>query len=185
MKRSVLTRQQNHQRIAAAGTDEARKKFEASQHRIREAMKTIEADVEKHAGIYPLAGGRITTAEVLLRAGKSEAYLRKKNQLGLLELKEEVENFVDRANALIARGARSIRKNITDRIAAAKSEADAVKQAYAEAELELGDTLKKLQLAEKTVEELRAENRALQQQLAGNKVVKLEKRPPNSSGRPS
>jgi len=174
MKRPKLSREENARRIAAAGAADAGRKFEASREKIRGAMSDIEVDVEKHGGVYPHAGGRVTMAEVLRRAGKSEAYLRKDHP-NLRELKEEVETFVDRANTLVAQGARTIRRNITDRVTEAKAEADRVRQAYAEAELEHNETLNKLAEAEKTIEELQAANAKLLQELAGKTVVQFER----------
>jgi chromosome segregation ATPase len=130
-------------------------------------------DVEKHGGVYPHAGGRLTTTEILRRAGKSEAYLRKTDQPSLIELKQRVQDFVDQANKLIAQGARSIRRNVTDKVREAEAELKLVKQAYSQAEQEYNDTLKKLEIAEKTIEELRGQNTALRKELSDKTVVEL------------
>ena len=37
--------------------------------KIREAMQTIELDIDQNEGIYPFNGGRLTQAEVCRRAG--------------------------------------------------------------------------------------------------------------------
>ena len=176
MKRPVLTREQNHKRIAGEGAKAAQKKFDESRKQILTAMAVIEADVEKNAGVYPFAGGKITMAEVLRRAGKSEGYLRKSEPASLLELKEEVQDFVDRASRLISQGARNIRKDVTDRVREAQAELDLVRQAYHETELQFSDTLNLLQNAERTIEELRAEKNALLKKLADKTVVDLDTR---------
>lgn len=177
MKRTVLTREQNDRRIAGEGSRAAQKKFEESQKQIRAGMVLIEADVEKNNGIYPFAGGRITVAEVLRRSGKSEGYLRKtEQQPALAELKREIETFVERASARIAKGARTIRRAVSDRVDEANDEVRQIKQTWAEAELEHNEALNKLAQAEKTIEQLEAENATLLKKLAGKTVVELDTR---------
>ncbi|WP_407116142.1 hypothetical protein [Bradyrhizobium sp. LMG 9283] len=78
MKRPVLSRAENRQRIAAEGSNAARRKFRASREAIENAMERIERAVEANGGGYP--GGRVSIAQVLRQAGKSEAYLRKTDQ---------------------------------------------------------------------------------------------------------
>ena len=67
----------------------------------------------------------------------------------------------------------------------AQAELALVRQAYHETELELGDAKAELRDAEKIIEQLRADNGELLRQLAGNKVVKLEKKPADGSRHPS
>jgi flagellar motility protein MotE (MotC chaperone) len=180
-----LNQTENNRRIATEGRMAAGRKFYESRHRIEDAMVTIEQAVEN--GLYPHAGEKVTVAEVLRRANKSEAYLRKVNQPGIAELKQRVQDFVDRANKLIGQGACSIRNARTERVCEAEAELKLVRQAYAEAELEHSDlkqryaaALKKLEEAKKTIEELRAGNGVLQERSSTAKLIQLK-----PSGRPS
>ena len=182
MKKPTPTEQADRRRIAVEGAKAAQKKFAKSRRQIERGMKLIEADIEKNDGeekdiLYPFAGGRITIAEVLRRSGKSEAYLRKADrQPALADLKREIEAFVDRANALILKGAPSIRRAVSDRVNDANDNVRQIKQAWAEAELEHNETLNKLAKAEKTIEYLTAENASLLKKLAGKTVVDLDTR---------
>jgi DNA repair exonuclease SbcCD ATPase subunit len=176
MSNHVLKKEEDKPRIAVEGGKAAQRKFEESRKRIRQAMRHIEEQVETNGGVYPLAGGRITLAEILRCAGKSDAYLRKTHPPHLVALKEEVQDFVDRANRLIKKGSRSIRRDITDRVREAQTELDLVRQAYAEAELEHSDALAKLEIAEKTIEDLRSDNLELRAKLSGKTVVQLDSR---------
>jgi len=176
MKRPVLTKDQNQLRIATAGAKAAKLKFEASRALIRTRMREIEADVEKHGGVYPYAGGKISCAEVLRRAGKSPAYLRKKEPPALVKLRDEVDAWVDRVTKDIAADARIVRKKVTDRVLEARSELNLVRQAYAETELELSDMQADLRNAEKTIEQLRGENTTLLKKLSGKTVFELTPR---------
>jgi hypothetical protein len=173
MNSPVLTRAENRQRIAAEGSKAARRKFEESRKAIEKAMRQIEKAVEENGGVYPCDGGRVTIAEVLHQAGRSEAYLRKTDQPSLIELRQRVQDFVDRANKLTAQGARSIRTNATDTAREAQAELKLVMGAYADAEREYSDARKQLEIAEKTIEELRAQNTMLQKKLDDEKVVEL------------
>lgn len=171
MKRPMLSMAENRQRIAAEGSNAARRKFRASREAIENAMERIERVVEENGGEYP--GGRVSMAEILREAGKSEAYLRKTNQPSVVELKQRVQDFVDRANKLMEQSARSIRANETDRVRDAEAELKRVQQAYAEAEVEYADTRKHLEIAEKTIEELRAEIAMLRKKLPDENVIEL------------
>jgi hypothetical protein len=100
-------------------------------------MDTIEAN----DGLYPLNGGRVTVGEVLLRAKKSQGYLRKtKDQPELAELRSDVDAFVDRVAKAFARGAKSVRKLVTERADEAQEGVRKIRQAWVEAELEHNET---------------------------------------------
>jgi DNA repair exonuclease SbcCD ATPase subunit len=159
----------------------AGRKFNDSRQRIEDEMLIIEREVEQ--GLYPHA--KVTVAQLLDRAKKGAAYLRKANQPGIAELKQRVQDFVDRANKLMGQGVCSIRKDGTDRAREADAELKLVRQAYAEAEQEYSDLkqryaalLKKLETAERTIDELRAENGTLER--GGPKVIELKTGCPGS-----
>ncbi|WP_426532783.1 hypothetical protein [Bradyrhizobium sp. McL0615] len=138
-------------------------------------MEIIERDVEN--GLYR-DRRRITVAEVLSRAEKSEAYLRRADQPGIAELRRRVQDFVDRANNQIGQSTGSIRHNRTERARDAEAELEQVRQAYAEAEQEYADlkqryaaALEKLEAAERAIEELRAEYGARPERPSTAKVI--------------
>jgi hypothetical protein len=177
MKRPIRTKTENDARIRAEGTNAAKRKAAANRALIEKAMLDIENDVEANDGIYPFADGRISIQEVLRRAGKanSPSYLNKKDP-HIVELRREVDEFVGRALKRSLRGAKSIRKTVNERTEAAKDEAEMVRQAWHEAELEHNETLIELEKARKEIEELQAANTALMKKLSDKTVVDLPTR---------
>lgn len=49
----------------------AKKRTQAVVTKLRASMKTIEAEIDAHEGIYPLNGGKLSQAELCRRAGIS------------------------------------------------------------------------------------------------------------------
>ncbi len=153
--------------IAAAGRAEARRRRIESAAEIAEAMKAIETDVEKNHGVYPLNRGKITVQEVLRRAGKNSAYLEKKTDR-MIALKAEVTAWVAKVNGKILRGAKTIRRAVTDRVVEADDRVKAIMQAWTEAELEYAE-------AQTTIKDLQEQNASLQKQVSRGKVVPLDR----------
>lgn len=176
LKSRKLTKKENADRIAAAGTAAAKLKFEESRDLIQQEMRKIDAEIEKNDGVYPYAGGKVSAAEVLRRLGKGEAYLRKKEPPVLVELRQEVESWVDYVTREMAAGARIVRRKVTERVEQVKTELDLVRQHYHEAEIELSDTQTKLQQAEKKLEEMQKQNTMLLKRLNDKMVVDLDSR---------
>ncbi|MGV7219554.1 hypothetical protein [Bradyrhizobium sp. UFLA05-112] len=176
MKRPVLTKEQNGARIAGEGTKAAKARFAASRDLIRERMRDIEADIERNDGVYPYAQGKVSAAEVLRRAGKSEAYLRKKEPPELVELKDEVDAWAARVTKAMAAGAKVVRRKITERVGQVQDELAQVRQNYIASEILLSETQADLEKAEKKISELEARNAALLKELAGKTVVDLPPR---------
>jgi uncharacterized membrane-anchored protein YhcB (DUF1043 family) len=167
----------DRQRIALEGEKYARSRFENSRKAVQAAMDTIEAEIEANDGLYPLNGGRVTVGEVLLRAKKSQGYLRKtKDQPELAELRSDVDAFVDRVAKAFASGAKSVRKLVTERADEAQEDVRKIRQAWVEAELEHNETRIQLAAAREQIKAISAENAALAKQLAGKKVVDLDSR---------
>ena len=113
--------------------------------------------------------------EVLRRAGKSPSYLNKSDD-HIVELRRDVDAFVDRARKRSIQGAKSIRKTVLDREEAARDEADIIRQAWHEAELEHVETLTELEKARREIKELQAANTSLLKQLSDKTVVDLPTR---------
>ncbi|MCJ2096327.1 hypothetical protein MKK67_28060 [Methylobacterium sp. J-072] len=142
----------------------------STRERCEAAMRDIQADVEANKGIYPLSDGRITLQEVLRRAGLSSAALEKRHHH---DFKAEVADWVAGANKRIARGARTIRKVVTERVDEANAEIKAIRQAWTEAELEYVDG--RGELAKLTTENaaLARQVQQLQAELAGRNVIPM------------
>ena len=136
-------------------------------------MRDIERDVERNGGLYPLNDGRISVQEVLRRAGLSSAALEKEHHR---DLKCRVSAWVAGAAKRVARGARTIRRAVTERVDAAQGALAAHRQAAAEAELEYVEA--RIELARLTSRnaELEREVERLKIELAGRNVVSFAKR---------
>lgn len=173
MSRKVLTSQENRDRIVREGIEAAATKFNESRAIVLQAMRGIAAEIEKNGGLYPYANGRITVAEVLRRAGKSEAYLRRSGSQQLQNLRHEVTAWVARINTEIANGATVVREKITESILEAQSQLSKVRQAYAECELLLSETLAQLEACRREIEELKSQNASIRKAQADGIVVPL------------
>lgn len=93
-------------RASAARTDAVRK-------RIRDAMRTIELDIEKTEGVYPFNGGRLSLKEVCRRANVHDITLMGK--LHRDSTKVEIQSWLSRINESRIAGKRCIRKSVTAR----------------------------------------------------------------------
>jgi chromosome segregation ATPase len=176
LKRSKLTKAQNDARIASEGTKAAKAKFAASRDLIRKRMREIEAEIEGNDGIYPHAKGRVSAAEVLRRAGKSDAYLRKSEPPELVDLRNEVDEWAARVTKALDAGAKVVRRRITERVEHIQGELAQVRQNYIAAEILLSETQADLEKAASKIAELEAQNAALLKEVVGKTVVDLPTR---------
>ena len=136
--------QKGNSSIATHGRKAAAAKVDNTHARIETAKRAIEKDIERNDGIYPHATGKVTAAEVLRRAGLDTALLQKDRHRNL---RIEVNAWVKSVHVRLRRGAKVIRKAVTERVDAARSEADEIRQRWTEAELvynERGHQLAKL-----------------------------------------
>lgn len=176
MKKPKLTAEENRERIAAAGARSAYARFEKNRAALRKVMEEIRAEVRKDKGVY-LKGRKITTKEVLKRAGKWPSYLYKQDaSQDLKDLRAEVEAFVDEMAGSIPTDVHSVHRAVAGRARAAQSDLEMVRTNYALAELELSDARADLRGKDKTIEELEARVADLLKQLAGRTVVDLPTR---------
>jgi hypothetical protein len=134
--------------------------------KIANALRDIERDVESNNGLYPLNGGRITQQEVLRRAALSPAFLEKSRNK---KVKAHVTQWLHGVNGQILRGAKTIRRTITARVSEVTDEVKAIRQVWAEAELEYVH-------ARQMVLEIKVTNAALEKANAAlkNEVAKLK-----------
>lgn len=121
--------------------------------RLEKAKNEIAVDIQANEGIYPYNGGRVTQAEVCRRAGIRKATLQGDAHKSSTKL--TVDKFV--ADILAVKGARSVRRNVTDRANLWKGEHRKIADAYRIDALRYEAGLKKLEQSE-------AERHALQQQ---------------------
>jgi len=176
MKKPKLTPEQNRARIAAAGAEDASRKFEKSRLAVQKAMEDIRADVRTGKGLY-LTGRKITTREVMKRAGKSPSYLYKEeSSQDLKDLRAEVEAFVDEMTNENPSDIHSVHRVIAGRARDARGELDLVMTNYAAAELELSDARAELRGKDQKIEMLEARVADLLKQLAGRTVVDMPTR---------
>lgn len=157
-------------RIGIEGRRVSAQRKVSTRERCEGAMRDIQADVEANKGIYPLNDGRITLQEVLRRADLSSAALEKPHHR---DFKGEVNDWIAGANKKIARGARTIRKVVTERVDDANAEIKAIRQAWTEAELEYVDG--RAAVAKLTTENaaLARQVKQLQAELAGRNVIPM------------
>lgn len=159
------TKKQGRSDIAKYGRREAVRRQLDSVAAVKAAMREIEREIETNGGIYPLNNGRLTLQELLRRAKKSSAYLEKKSP-PIVALKRDVSVWLALANGRMITGAKNIRREVTARVGQASDEVKAIRQAWAEAELEFAE-------AEKTIDKLKQENASLQRRLSDGKIVPL------------
>jgi hypothetical protein len=156
--------------IAVAGRAVAAERKASTQDRCKQAMSAIERDVAAHGGVYPFNDGRITVQEVLRRANLSKAALEKAHHR---VLKEAVTDWVALSSRKIARGVKSIRKVVTQRVDDANDQVRQIQQAWAEAELEYIDA--QLEIARLTRDNaaLRREVDTLRETLSDHTIVPI------------
>lgn len=171
-----LTPEQNRLRIGREGSKSAKKRFAANRQLFRQLMRDIELEITNNGGIYPYAKGKLTISELVRRAGKAEAYLRKSEPPELIQLRLEVQAWVSRVTSDIASSRRDVRKNVTEGIRERQHELANVMQCYAEAEVQLTEALAQLEAANKRVAELEASNNSFLEQLSERKIVNLKPR---------
>ncbi|CAJ0851267.1 hypothetical protein R77569_00463 [Ralstonia mannitolilytica] len=138
--------------------------------RLRDAMGVIEKDIDEHEGLYPFNGGTLNQAEVCRRAGIKKGTLQGKNHK--TTTKSMVDAFVERVNAGVVSGRKSVRRVVTSR-------ADHWKQAHAKIAQAYHTDHLKLESAEARIVELEDELRLLREQLAlssGRKVLPMVKK---------
>lgn len=137
--------------------------------KLDKAMKAIEADVDENAGLYPFNGGRISQSEVCRRAGVSKVTLQGKGHKGTTKV--WVDKWVERVQAQVVSGKRSVRKTITGRVESLKAAHAKIANKWHVAQLSFDS-------AQNRIRELETENAALREQLSvtgERKVVALPK----------
>jgi len=142
--------------------------------RIEAGKSAIEADVEKHEGIYPFNGGRLSIEEVCRRARIHAVSLH--GPLHKDTTLKDLQRWLDDLLADMAVGKKEVRKAVTQR-------ADDWQQRFLDQAnwvhryhvLEAA-RLEELRAANVRISQLEAEVLRLKEQVAPGKVVSLRKR---------
>ena len=129
----------------------------AARLKIHKAMKAMEADIEGSDGLYPYNKGRVTTSEVLRRAGVSAALMQGTAHKNTTRF--EVSEFLARITARMIAGHKRVRRAVTDRADEWKTLYQELQSGWAVAELEYV-------ARQQQVADLQGQVAALQKQLA-------------------
>lgn len=159
--------------IAARGAAVAEQRANDTVDAVRNAMRKIELDIEANDGLYPYAGGEISTAEVLRRAGKSDTALQKPRHR---EFRDEVNAWVEEIRGKVRKGAKVVRRAVTERATAAEDELRMLRQRWVEAELEYVETASRVAVLEQRCALLEDENASLRLKATGANVVPIVRR---------
>lgn len=175
MKEGPTTKKQRGRAdIAAFGAAVAERRANDTVDAVRKAMKKIELDLEANDGVYPYANGEISAAEVLRRAGMSNTALQKPRHR---EIRDEVNAWVADVRTKMRRGAKVVRRAVTERANAADAELRMLRQRWVEAELEYVETASRLAELEKRCAHLETENESLRQKVAGYNIIPIVRNP--------
>lgn len=150
---------------AHARTDQVRTK-------LRDAMKTIELEIEHNDGIYPFHGGRLSMSEVCRRAKVHKVTLQGRSHRDTS--KPMIEAWIKGLKARLVTGRKTVRKTVTARAddweAQYKDVARKFNEMYAIDVIAKDKTI--AELTERLVT-LEAENQMLRSELSAGKVVRM------------
>lgn len=135
-------------------TPHSHPRTEAALQRLRQAMATIEAEIEAHGGSYPYNHGRLTQSELCRRADVKKATLQ--NPVHKDTTRVEIIQWCDAVNARLAQSRDAARLQAPA--------ADSATELTGLSE-QLDRLQQQLAASERLVEQLRQENRQLRAQL--------------------
>jgi len=130
---------------------------EAALQRLRQAMATIEAEIEAHGGHYPYNHGRLTQSELCRRADVKKATLQ--NPVHKDSTRVEVMAWCDAVNARLAQTRDQARLDAGSLASPDEASRSALQQ-------ELAELRRQLDVALRHNAELEQENAALRARLA-------------------
>lgn len=137
--------------------------------KIRQAMKTIEAEVDTNDGIYPYNGGRLSQAELCRRASVTNVGLATPAHRDTT--RKMVAQWLVQVKSASITGRKSVRRAVTDRAEDWKRQHEAIIQSFRIAELEYAE----LQRKYRTLEAENAALRSLLNDAAQSKVVNFKR----------
>ena len=131
--------------------------------KLHRAMREMELEIEQNDGLYPVNGGRISTAEVCRRAGIVPGTLHTPAHNKTTRI--AVEEWRKNAIKLAVQGVKRIRRTVTDRADNWKQAHSQIATAYHRDKLEVVNLKAALRAAEERVKALERDNAALLSQL--------------------
>ncbi len=132
--------------------------------RVRDALKSMETDIERHQGLYPYNAGRLTQSEVCRRAGISKQTLQNQTHRNTTRLL--IDEWLDTVRRRTITGSHVVRRAVTDRVEAWKKLHSDIAHAY------LIDSMHLIN-ARRRINELEILNRHLQAQLDKTSVKRI------------
>lgn len=141
----------------ATSTEKPNPRTEAALQRLRNAMRTIEAEVAANNGIYPFNFGRVTQSELCRRADVKKATLQ--NPVHKDTTRVEIMRWLDELGAQLTQTREGTRERVTAVADDLAAEVSRLTGAYEEVKTRLTQ-------AEQLIEQLREENAALRRRLA-------------------
>jgi hypothetical protein len=157
--------------IVNQGRKAAAQKAAKTVEQIARAQRAIEADMEKYGGVYPHAGGRLSTDEVLKRAGLNRALLQKPRHK---TLKDEVNKWLKEIKKKQLKGKKVVRKAVTERADNAEDDLALIRQRWTEAELEFIEQANEITRLTRKCAELEEEIEILKIEASRKKVAQLD-----------
>jgi hypothetical protein len=149
----------------------AAEKHNDAEQRINIALDTVAKDIDSNGGVSSY--GRISIQLILKLARLNSAYLEKKRPK-IVSLKDRVLARLKELSEETPATTGEVRTAFSRKTQLARAEADAIRSAYALAELEHAATLDQLEAAEARISELERANGDLRQQIA--KVIRIPNR---------
>lgn len=156
--------------VPAGLIEHAKQRSQAVVKKLRDAQKTIEAEIDANEGIYPYNGGKLSQAELCRRAEISQVTLSTPAHRDTT--RKMVGEWLARIRNASITGRKSVRRAVTDRAEEWKRHHEAIAENYRLAELEMLEMRRELK-------KLRVENdelRALLEESGSEKVVAFPKK---------
>lgn len=139
--------------------------------KIKQALTTIEVEIEQNDGLYPFNAGRLTKAEICRRAGVDDQTLQ--NPIHKLTTNKMVDEWLRRIKLNIAQGRAAVRRTVTERAEHWKQEHDQIANAYLLAELEHNERLHEIMHLRADLRKLERENTELRTELAKGELANV------------
>lgn len=142
--------------------------------KLRQAMTSIEREIEQNEGLYPFNAGRLTKAELCRRAGVDDQTLQ--NPTHKATTNKMVDDWLKRVREVVTQGRTVVRRAVTERANHWKQEHSRIANAYLLAELEHNERLLEVTVLNDEVATLKQENSELRDivvKLGGANVVSI------------
>lgn len=158
--------------LADQGRKAAARKAATTVEKVARAKRAVEIDLERHGGVYPYAGGRLTAEEVLRRSGLNRALLQKPRHT---DLKSDLKAWLLDIKKKQLKGKKVVRKAVTERADNAEGEINLIRQRWAEAELEFVEQANEIARLNRKCGELEKEIRVLRSAMGSGQEVTLSR----------